>query len=434
VKSVTRSGKRRQGRPVAVTTGLVLALTLAACGGGRGNEEAAAESGSLAEVPGFDGETFTVPMLTVTSGPVAAAAAPNLAGMQAYIEQLNAAGGIAGKYPIDLVVRDTEYNAGKAAQAYDSVKDDAVLLGNVFGTPIVQSLKDRIEADQLLALPTSFAADYVHHPALMMTDAPYETHLLAGVDYAIGQAGGDPTVCGVGGEGALQETVTQALDYGSKEAGYTVATVVGIPPTATDFTPYVQQLQSADCDVVGIVAVGEPTVAGLLAKASQLAYAPQWVGTSAQFVASMQDSPAFDYIAENYIGIGATTTYGDVENGGEAMEKLVAAHDEFSPDVPPAYQFVGGYAAMMAVDKLLTAAVENGDVSRAGLRETLASFEELDFEGLAYPWTWGEPGDRVPPSKYLVLKPTKGAPGGQTDVERDLDVPDYVVDYPFPEA
>jgi hypothetical protein len=64
----------------------------------------------------------------------------------------------------------------------------------------------------------------------------------------------------------------------------------------------------------------------------------------------------------------------------------------------------------------------------------LASFEELDFEGLAYPWTWGEPGDRVPPSKYLVLKPTKGAPGGQTDVERDLDVPDYVVDYPFPEA
>ena len=58
-------------------------------------------------------------MITPTSGTVALIGNPLTAGNQAYFDYVNEElGGIAGKYKIELVIRDSAYDPTKAGQEY----------------------------------------------------------------------------------------------------------------------------------------------------------------------------------------------------------------------------------------------------------------------------------------------------------------------------
>src|SRR5918997_7109893 len=88
-----------------------LALVGAGCGqdddegGGGGGDSAAVE-----KVPGFDGKTIKLGVLTPLTGPVAVIGEPLTAGNEVYYEAVNKRGGIAGKYQVELVQEDTQYS------------------------------------------------------------------------------------------------------------------------------------------------------------------------------------------------------------------------------------------------------------------------------------------------------------------------------------
>src|ERR671925_806749 len=109
------SNKRSLFRLLAVLLGLV--LVAGACGGrdedtdtdadatgtGTGEGEEEEEGREVTPVPGFDGTTIKLGVLTPLSGPVAAPIGlPLTAGGDVYWQRVNAAGGVAGKYKVEV--------------------------------------------------------------------------------------------------------------------------------------------------------------------------------------------------------------------------------------------------------------------------------------------------------------------------------------------
>ncbi|HZA87162.1 MAG TPA: ABC transporter substrate-binding protein, partial [Acidimicrobiales bacterium] len=119
-----------------------LALAAGACGGRDDDDDGAAdggdEGGELATVPGFDGTTIRLGVVTPTSGPVAIIGNPLTAGNEAYWEYVNEElGGVAGQYPVELVIEDSAYDPPTAVQKYNQIKGDVVMFNQLLGTPIV---------------------------------------------------------------------------------------------------------------------------------------------------------------------------------------------------------------------------------------------------------------------------------------------------------
>jgi ABC-type branched-subunit amino acid transport system substrate-binding protein len=409
---------------------VLVALLAAGCGRG-GDDDGGGEGGDLASAPGFDGKTFKMGVITVTSGPVAGAAQPSLDGIRTYVKSLNDKGGIAGKYPVELVIRDMQYDPAKTVQAYNATKNDVAMYAQVFGTPMTKAILPQLEADKIIVVPGSFDGSFVREQQIVLASTPYESQIINGIHYLRSQPGGEgKRVCGAGQEGALAETVGRVLDYARDEMDVEVGRLVTLPATASGLTPQVQQLRRDGCDLVVVLATPVPATSNVLSTAARLRFEPQWITTNTGFVAALKDSPVFDYMKEHFLQVSDGTTWGDTEHA-PAMRDVMAAHDKYTRSTLPEWAFVNGWVGMMQLDQILRKAVENGDVSREGILEAMNSLSELDVKGLQFNWTWGPPDRRKPPARYSIFAPDAESVTGVTVKEYGLDSPPASIEYPY---
>jgi ABC-type branched-subunit amino acid transport system substrate-binding protein len=423
-------GTRRLGTAVAL--GLAT-LALVACGrddgGGGGGDGGDAE---LATAPGFDGKRFKLGLITVTSGPVAGANAPSLAGIQTYVKALNAKGGIAGKYPVDLVLRDMQYDPAKTVQAYNATKNDVAMYAQVFGTVMTKAILPQLKADKIIAVPGSADGSFFREQNVLLPASPYETQMANVVKYAIDKEG-KGKVCGAGGEGALAETVKNGLEYLGEKEGYEIGPTVSLPTASTNFTPQVQQLRRNGCKIIWMIATPVPTISNTLSAAARLNYDATWTSTNTGFVAAMKDSPVFDYMVDHYLQANDGTLFGDTKNA-PGMQELMDAHEKYAADTLPDWPFLNGWVGTMMIDQILTKAVENGDVSREGIIKAENEITEFDLGGIQFSPTWGPPEARKVPSKYGVMGPDPKSETGVSVREYGLESSPAAMEYPYKNA
>jgi ABC-type branched-subunit amino acid transport system substrate-binding protein len=419
-----------QGRRLTSAVALGLAsLALIACGRDDSGGGGGGEDGGLATAPGFDGKRFKLGLITVTSGPVAGANAPSLAGIQTYVKALNEKGGIAGKYPVDLVLRDMQYDPAKTVQAYNATKNDVAMYAQVFGTVMTKAILPQLKQDKIIAVPGSADGSFFREQNVLLPASPYETQMANVVKYAIDKRG-EGKVCGAGGEGALAETVKSGLEYLGEEEGYDIGPTVSLPTAADDLTPQVQQLRRNGCKIIWMIATPVPTISNTLSAAARLKFDATWTGTNTGFVAAMKDSPVFEYMQKNYLQANDGTLFGDTENA-PGMQEVMDAHEKFSPDTLPEWAYLNGWVGTMMIDQILTKAVENGDVSREGIIEAENSITEFDLGGIQFSPTWGPPADRKPPEKFGVMGPDPESETGVSVVEYGLESSPAAIGFPY---
>ena len=86
---------------------------------------------------------------------------PLTAGNQVYFDALNAKGGIAGKYKVNLEVRDSAYNSNTAQQDYSDLRNNVAMLAQVLGTDITNALLTPMRQDDMVELrPPSTPSGY----------------------------------------------------------------------------------------------------------------------------------------------------------------------------------------------------------------------------------------------------------------------------------
>lgn len=425
-------------RPLALL--LVLALAAAACGGSSSDDttdttasDGGEPAGDPEPVPGFDGTTIKLGVITPTSGPAALIGNPLTAGNKAYFDYVNEElGGIAGKYKIELDIRDSGYDPTKAGQEYAAIKGGVVMLTQLLGTAIVNSVLEQLVDDDIVAAPASLNSEWVREANLLPVGGPYQIQAMNALDWYVTEGGGEgKVVCSLIQDDPYGEAGQEGLDFAADKLGIDIAVTARFPapPAAADFTAPISQLQGEGCEMVFFVAVPSSTGAAL-GKAVEVGFAPQWIGQSPTWIGVLGASPLAPYLQKNFLVASEGPNYGDTSVPG--MAELVRIKDTYAPDQTPDVYFNFGYLQGMAVTALLEKAVELGDLSHDGILKALEELGTVSFDGLTGDYTYGPPEDRVPPTKSSIFKVDPASPTGLSLVEGagGIEAP-YAKDFEF---
>lgn len=419
-------------RPLALL--VAAGLVVAACGGGRDDDDGGgsgdeAEGGEPTEVAGFDGETIRLGVITPTSGQVAVIGEPLTNGDRAYWEHVNEElGGVAGEYPVELVIEDSAYDPPTAVQKYNQIKGDVVMFNQLLGTPVVNALLEQLEADNIVAQPASLDSFWVREQNLLPIGAPYQIQAINGLDWYVTEGGGEgDSICTLRQDDPYGEAGQEGIDFALEQLDLELTREATFPVGNPDFTTQITQLEGAGCDMVWLVST--PTDTGsALGKAAELGYAPQWMGQSPTWIGALVDSPLLPYLEENYMWVSEGPEYGDESVPG--MAEMIRIQETYTPDQEPDIYFNFGYLESRAVHQVLEAAVERGDLSRDGIVEAMNSLDELTFDGLYGDYGWGEPDDRDPPRASSIFGVNAEMPIGLELVVAEHEAP-FAADFEF---
>lgn len=407
---------------------LALLLLAAACGGRDDGGDDAVDTGDdettettekkeLVAGPGFDLTTIKVGALTPLTGPVAGVIGiPLTEGNKVYLEKVNAAGGIAGKYKLELVAEDNVYNTDNTKTKYKQIKDQVVMFAQILGTPPTSAVLVDLKTDKIMASPASLDAEWVGEENLLPFGTTYQAQIINGLDYALGDGGAKgKTVCSFAADDAYGEAGLQGVEFAEKELKFTKGVVTRYTATDTDFTAQVTQLKNANCGVVTVTALPTQTNA-FLGKAAQLGFEPQYfVNSSPTWISAFAASPVWQ---KNVLWVSEGTSWGDETVPG--MKEMIADVAKFRPEQKPDNYFTFGYGQMKAVVTLLEKAVEMGDLSREGILAASKELGKVEFDGLFGDYTYGEVEDREPPKAATVFKVNPGVPGGLEAIKKNF--------------
>ena len=142
-------------------------LLLGACG----TQSATGNSTGGLSGPGVDAssKTITIGEITALSGPADNVGKPVHDGLKAYLDQLNASGGIDG-WKVDLNAQDSAYDPQKTVQLFNQIKDKIALLSS-FGTGTTQAIQPLLDQEKLVT--GGAGIDWSSDPQLALLGTPY---------------------------------------------------------------------------------------------------------------------------------------------------------------------------------------------------------------------------------------------------------------------
>lgn len=411
-------------RPLALLVALM--LLVAACGGSSDDDDdAATDDGGTGETdggdepagepesgPGFDGTTITLGVLTPTSGTASIIGLPLTKGNEVYFEALNAEGGVAGKYQVELDIRDTAYAEATAIQEYNASKDGVLMYTQILGTAIIKAVLSQMEQDDVAGAPATLDADWIREPNLVPIGGPYQIQAINGIDWYLNEGGGEGNkICTLAQDDPYGDAAQEGVDHAAEELEIDLGPRVDFSVGTADFTTQINQLQGEDCEAVVLVAT-PLDAAGSLGKAAQSGYAPQWLVISPGFLKLLYAGDLAPYATANVKVLSDGPNWGDESVPG--MAQMVADLEEYGGDQVPDPYFAFGYNQGRAVHQVLEEAVANGDLSRQGILDAISSIEELTFEGLLGDYPYGPVEERDPPRTSTIFAVDLAAPTGLT--------------------
>jgi ABC-type branched-subunit amino acid transport system substrate-binding protein len=392
---------------------LALGLLAGACGGSSDSDDGDGgnASGEIKTGPGFDGTTIKVGVLSPLSGPVAdPIGLPLTAGGDVYWEMVNAKGGVAGKYKVEVVKQDTQYQNEITKQKYTQIKNDVALFSQVLGTPPTQTILADLEKDGIVASPASLDAAWVRQTNLLPVGSTYQLQFINAAHYLVEDKGlKGKKFCALAIDSEYGTAGTEGFNFAAENEDFEKGPVVTFTPAATEYTGQITQLKNAGCAVVFLTSLPSQT-GPIIGAAAQAGFTPQWVGQSPTWVSALGASAAISPVLQKvFLWTSEGTTWGD--ESVEGMKEMIDAIKAHKPDQKPDVYFSFGFAQAKAVHQLLEAAVENNDLSREGILDALSDLE-VDFAGLLGDYTYGKPADRDPSREATIFKVTGNAETG----------------------
>ncbi len=368
------------------------------------SDEADEPAPELTEGPGFDGTTIKVGVMSAMSGPTALIGVPLAAGQQVYFDYLNAElGGIAGQYPVEIVLEDHQYDTAATVQKFGKISDDVVMFSQIMGTAMISAALPLLAEDNMIASPASQDAFWVREQNLMPVIEPYQIDVINAMSYYLGDGGGsvDDTICAIIQNDLYGEAGLEGLEFAAKEFGFEIAATTRYGAGDASFTAQITELVNADCDMVWATALPSE-FGGILGTAAQSAFTPRWIAQSPAWIDILALGDLAPYLTENVWIAALAQEWGFA--GSEDMTAMVERVAKYKPDQAPSYYFTFGYIQAWATHQLLEEAVANGDLSREGLISAMNGLDELNFGDLGPAYPYGPPEDRDPPRFTTIFE------------------------------
>jgi len=360
-------------------------------------------------VPGFNGSTIKLGVITPESGIASVVGKPLTEGNRVYWEAKNAKGGVAGKYKVDLSIQDSQYDVATALQGYDSIKGDVAAFQQILGTQIVKSVNQRLKADNLYGGPASLEGVWVKQPSLMPFGTPYQVLAANGLDWYQKNGGQGKKVCAMAQDDAYGASGLDGLTQAAKTLNVKVAKTVRFA-TGSDTSAQVGELADAKCDAVMLVSLPNDT-GSIVTKMVGRNFTPTVLGIAPSWLGGLENTDNGPFYQDHYVWLGYGAAWGDTSVQG--MAQMLTDQQQYAPDQKPDQYFQFGYGQAWAMDQVLEQAAKNGDFSKAGIKKASNQVGTLKFEGLAGDYKYGKSAsDRNPPRDSTIAKIAVGQPQG----------------------
>jgi len=383
------------GRASSQTKGLFLLLVagitlVAAC-----TPEEDLPAPSIVEVPaletpqrttGFDTSTgvIRIGVIADLSGPGAEIARAQVAGAEAYWSTVNSRGGVDGRFPVELVIRDTEGLTANAVLAYRELRERVVMFGQLVGTGTTDVLRERLRADGVVAVPTTRQSVWVssEFQNLLPVGVSYAVEALSGVSWLSEQDTQPQTWCVVtdaSQEG--QDSIFGAI-IASQELD-AVPDLLRIDDTGPgDETRVVGVAIELGCTRLWLA--GNAHTSARFLRASALAETEYLVGVGSEVFLPLPPEVA-GWARDHLSVVMDAPSWGDSGLGARALRDAVAT---YVPDAQPNSWIRSGFASQYAVDVVLTTSARSGDLTRSAVLELAARLGPIDTGGLAGSPDW----------------------------------------------
>jgi ABC-type branched-subunit amino acid transport system substrate-binding protein len=285
----------------------------------------------------------------------------------------------------------------------------------VVGTDHVKGLLPLLSEDSIIALPTTFDAEWVRNEQLLPWGTPYQLQAINGVGYALSDGGyAGKTVCTLTLATGYGEATEEGVDYLAKAMGFAVPVKARFKQDDQDFVAPITQLKNGGCGVVMLASL--PSVTGkALGAAAQLGYSPRWVATSPSWHHSLAASPLKDYLTKTLWMSWDGPSYGDTTVA--AVRDMLAAMHTYAPDQKPDWYFAAAYTMAHTVHALLEKAVASGNLTRAGMHTASVAMGTVSYGGMLSDYVMGAASQRNPPRVGTIFRVVPDKPLG-LEVER----------------
>lgn len=416
-------------RPLSLTTPLAVlgtSLILVACGTGDSNSNndsggGKAAAGTVKGGPGVDvaAKTIRVGDINALTGPASALGKPVAAGHRAFFKALNANGGIDG-WKVRLTIKDSGYQPQQHVQIYRAIRNNVALL-NSFGSPPTKAIQKLVDSDKLVTTPASFDSIWGADPVIAPVGTPYSYDIANVLDYYTKSGDEKPKIGIIYQNDEYGQDGLRGYDAAKKKLGFADGGKQTFKAGDTEYTAQIQKLKAAGAKAVVVVALPSST-GPIIGTAATLGFAPQWILQGPAFLeqlitkdGSLKAKPTPVAAAlKGALVTSFSAAWGDPDAPG--MKDVVAHHDEYEPGAPPSIYFALAYAAGKVQGAILKKAIEDGDLSRAGILKAKQNLGKVDLGGISPDVTYTDKGGppstktfitRIDPSVDGFLKPVE---------------------------
>lgn len=226
----------------------VAALALSACGGGG-----AASADSDEPIP--------IGIIADLSGATGDVGTPYNEGMLAYIDNLNANGGIDGR-EIDASSNDYAYEVPQAEELYRRYLNDEVVAVQGWGTGDTEALRTRVANDELPFMSASFSeeiTDPEESPYNFVVGATYSDQMRIALNWIAEQSDGEVTVAAVHHDSPFGTSPVGDGEEWIEEQGLDIEySTHAMPAGTTNFAGLLSQVDAAGAEYIVIQNVASP--------------------------------------------------------------------------------------------------------------------------------------------------------------------------------
>ena len=428
----------RAWRHLVVALLAVPALGLAACGA---EEEATGEGGVKTDIgvtsdpcPGSTnkdrGCIYLGTLSDLTEGPFAPLAVPITEAQADFWERVNASGGIGGKYDVDVAkyTRDNKYNPEEHVAKLREIEPNVLALAQSLGTPPTLAGLELQKQGEMVAAPASWWSgwSFDDEGLILESGQNYCTESMNGLDWATEEFGEPATVLAVGYPGDYGGDSAAGAKIWAEANGATVQTAETAPnATAGNQDAAVAAIAKAGPDVV-LLATGPAEMAEIVGKAVAGGFDGQFIGSVPTWNPAILKSEAAPAVEAKYHFVSPWAPYGADTPAHRAMEQATGG----KPPANDGYTF--GWIWSYPLKAVLEKALQNGDLTRAGVREAVDQVT-VDYEGALPGQKYGGDPNETVVRDAVIAKPDPKAPLGAS-VLKDLFVGPTAEGHDFSEA
>ncbi len=356
---------KRMFRFAVMAVALVSTLALAACGGEKKDEKAAAA------------KEIRIGGIIDLSGPTSSVGVPYAEGVKAGVAYLNAQGGIAGmKIIFDL--QDDAYNVQQGLTIYKKFAQDKVVAIQGFGTAVTEALMRSAAKDEI----TYFSASYSAHltdpktaPYNFFTSADYSTQVRAALKYFKDnwKESRKPKLALLFPDHPYGLSPIQAAKDYATEIGFEIVGDANVDLKAIDATTQLLPLKDKKPDFIWCGGT-TPSTAVILKDAKK-------IGLKAVFFTNIWGSDenlikmAGD-ASEGAFSLQAAAVYGQDVPG---MKTIL----EVSKNQPQMTHYIRGFVSMLAMGEGIRLAAAKGPVTGPSIKAAVEGMKDYDPMGLA---------------------------------------------------